>query len=107
MRQDFVAVSAEIVKQPKKHLPLEKTDLTSSKSNSTSLAQLKWDTTTSYANNFAIQNNTIRRVSGDKNFYQLVGSDPLKGSITIKATIKNYGGDCAIGFGLLTESRRN
>jgi hypothetical protein len=43
------------------------------------------------------------------NFYQLVAKDHLpKGSTTIKATIKKYGGKFGtITFGLLTQSRRN
>jgi len=69
-----------------------------------------WDKSTPHADKFAIKGNTITKVKGDGwNFYQLVGSDHLsKGSTTIKATIKQYGNeDGAIGFGLLTESRRN
>jgi len=48
-------------------------------------------------------------IKADDDNYQLVGSDHLpKGSTTIKATIiKQYRGGYSIGFGLLTESRRN
>jgi hypothetical protein len=64
--------------------------------------------TTLYAGFFAIRGNTITKVSGDSYWtYQLVRSDPLTESTTIKVTIKKYGGKGLIAFGLLVESRRN
>jgi len=46
-------------------------------------------------------------VYGDE-LHQLVAKDHLpKGSTTIKIIIKKYGQNGGIGFGLLTESRRN
>jgi len=73
---------------------------------SQALTSISWDRSTPHADKFAIKGNTITKISGG--LYQLVGSDPLpKGSTTIKATIKKYGGWGEIGFGLLTESRRN
>jgi len=65
---------------------------------------------THHADKFAIEGNIITMTKqGDKydKWYQLVGSDPLKGLTTIKTTIKKYGSLGSISFGILTESRRN
>jgi len=71
--------------------------------------QIKWDMTTLHAKKYTIEGNTITKIDDGDWWYQLVGSDPLpKGLTTLKATIKKYGSKYEqIGFGLLTESRRN
>jgi len=66
------------------------------------LAMLEWDANTPYTERFAFRGNFASKVYGDSK-YQLVGKDPLNGS----TTIKKYGGERMIGFGLLTESMRN
>jgi len=70
---------------------------------------VEWDTNTRYADKFAFKGNFVYKVYGN-NYHQLVAKDPLKGSTTIKATIKKYsdiGFYGEIAFGLFTESRRN
>jgi hypothetical protein len=70
---------------------------------------IQWDANTPHADKFAFRGGFASKVYG--NCHQLVAKDHLpKGSTTIKATIKQYGKSGRIrwiGFGVLTESRRN
>jgi len=67
---------------------------------------IKWDANTPHADNFAFKGNFVCKVYDDR-LHQLVAKHPLKGSVTIKATMKKYSGQYATAFGLLTERRRN
>jgi len=67
---------------------------------------IEWDANTPHADKFAFRDNFVCKVYGD-GYHQLVAKAPLDRSTTIKATIKQYNGWGEIGFGLLTESRRN
>jgi hypothetical protein len=66
----------------------------------------EWDANRLNAGKFAFRGNFVSKLYGD-DLDQLLTKDPLTRSITIKATIKKYGGYEEIGIGLLTESRRN
>jgi len=69
---------------------------------------IEWDANTPHAEKFGFRGKFAYKVYGDGNLHQLVAKDPLKGSATIKATIKKYSvKKWEIGFGLLTETRRN
>jgi len=68
---------------------------------------IEWDANTPHAKEFAFRGGFVSKVYGN-DCHQLVAKDHLpKGSTTIKATIKQYGENGDIAFGLITESRRN
>jgi hypothetical protein len=66
---------------------------------------IEWDANTPHTKKFVFDGNFVCKVYGDA-YHQLIA--PLKGSATMKLTIKKYGSQYdAIAFGLLTENRRN
>jgi len=63
-----------------------------------------WDTTTKYANYFAVKDNIVRKIYGFSS--QITSKDPLSARSTINFRLLKYGGKWSIFFGIITESRK-